>query len=190
MADNMIEITIDDRAVRAALDRLQRRLSDLSPVMRAIATELEARVEARFETATDPAGRPWAPLKPSTLAAYLARGKGNRRKDGSLTKKGAARLASRKPLYDTGDLLEAINSDAGLDYALIGVNGSVEYATTHQFGAKKGQFGKTRRGAPIPWGDIPARPFMPITPDRRLYDEEKRAIIDTLAEFLSGSRMK
>lgn len=67
----MIDVQIDDREVRAALDGLRRRLADMTPVMRAIATELEARVEARFETATDPSGRPWKPLAPSTLAAYM-----------------------------------------------------------------------------------------------------------------------
>jgi phage virion morphogenesis protein len=116
----MIDITLDDRELRQALKRLQRRLSDLTPVMRAIATELEARVEGRFETAADPTGRPWAPLKSATLVAYLRRGRGAFRKDGRLTKKGEARLASRKPLYDTGDLLGSLTSSASRSEARVG----------------------------------------------------------------------
>ncbi|MCX8018347.1 MAG: phage virion morphogenesis protein [Rhodocyclaceae bacterium] len=66
----MITLTLDDREVQAALKRLQRRLSDLTPAMRAIAHELEARTLERFETQRDPAGRPWKPLSPVTLASF------------------------------------------------------------------------------------------------------------------------
>jgi phage gpG-like protein len=46
------------------------------------------------------------------------------------------------------------------------VFGSVKkYAAVQQFGARKGAFGTTRRGAPIPWGDIPARPFLGTNDD-------------------------
>ncbi|MCO1337222.1 phage virion morphogenesis protein, partial [Microbulbifer sp. OS29] len=34
------------------------------------------------------------------------------------------------------------------------------YGAVHQFGATQGQFGKTKRGGPIPWGNIPARPWL------------------------------
>ena len=39
------------------------------------------------------------------------------------------------------------------------------YAGTHQFGAEKGAFGATSRGDPIPWGNIPARPFLGLSGD-------------------------
>lgn len=163
----MIDITLDDREVRAALDRLQNRLANMRPVMRAIATELEARVEARFETATDPAGRPWAPLKASTLTAYLSRGKGNYRKDGSLSKKGAARLASRKPLYDTGDLLGSLTSSASRSEARVGFG--VPYAAYHEFGTKR----MPRRGMLM--GDPQAR---------TLGEADRQAVLDTLREAI------
>ena len=38
--------------------------------------------------------------------------------------------------------------------------------------------GKTRRGAPIPWGDIPARPFVGLS------SEDKEAVLETIAEAL------
>ena len=37
---------------------------------------------------------------------------------------------------------------------------NVVYATTQQFGAARGEFGATRRGRPIPFGDIRARAFV------------------------------
>ena len=36
----------------------------------------------------------------------------------------------------------------------------LDYATPHQFVTEQGEFGLTSRGGPIPWGDIPARPFL------------------------------
>lgn len=166
----MIDITLEDRQVRAALERLARRVADMTPVMQAIATELEARVEARFETATDPAGRPWAPLKASTMAAYLSRGKGNYKKDGSLTKKGAARLASRRPLYDTGDLLGSLTSSASRSQARVGFG--QPYAAIHQFGGQAG------RGKKV---TIPARPFLPVTATGQwLGSDDRNAVLDIL----------
>ncbi len=44
-------------------------------------------------------------------------------------------------------------------------------AGTHQFGA-------TKRGAPIPWGDIPARPFLGLS------DEDEDDIRDIVARYL------
>ena len=62
-------------------------------------------------------------------------------------------------------LLDSIaNVSRGSD-AIVGYN--LIYATTHQFGAEKGAFGTTSRGGPIPWGDIPARPFLGISDDDR-----------------------
>ncbi|MDM7455770.1 MAG: phage virion morphogenesis protein [Tepidimonas sp.] len=52
----MIDIQLDDRDLREALDRLQRRLSDLSPVMRDIGELLVERSKPRFATSTDPDG--------------------------------------------------------------------------------------------------------------------------------------
>jgi len=58
------------------------------------------------------------------------------------------------------------------------VGSVLEYAAVQQFGAKKGAFGRTRRGAPIPWGDIPPRPFLGLS------DADRRSILDLIAEHL------
>lgn len=57
----------------------------------------------------------------------------------------------------------------------------MEYAATQQFGAKKGEFRSTKNGAPVPWGDIPARPFLGISAD----DEDK--IIEIIQSHLAAA---
>lgn len=62
----------------------------------------------------------------------------------------------------------------------IEIGSPAEYAPMHQFGAKKGAFGRTNRGAPIPWDEIPARPFLGIS------DEDNDMIRDVLLDFTAG----
>jgi phage gpG-like protein len=49
------------------------------------------------------------------------------------------------------------------------------YAAAQQFGMKKGYAGRNSKGRPIPWGDIPARPFLGIS------DYDKATILDFIA---------
>ena len=103
----MIDITIDDRELKAALDRLQRSLSDMSPVMRDIGELLAERAKQRFGSSTGPDGKAWAPNAPSTIAAYLGRHGGR--------KKGAARAAAKKPLIgESLALSTTIHYQAGI----------------------------------------------------------------------------
>lgn len=118
----MITITVQDQAVQAYLSQLMQRMGNLKPVMQSIATELETRVSARFETQTDPNGQPWKAWKPATLAAY--------------PKNGNKRLLDRY-----GDMLNSLSSIATADTARIGfsavggVAGDV-YAVYHEFGTQ------------------------------------------------------
>ncbi|MCY1187589.1 Phage virion morphogenesis family protein [compost metagenome] len=58
------------------------------------------------------------------------------------------------------------------------------YGAAMQFGMSKGYAGKTRRGASIPWGDIPARPYLGLSAED---DVEILAIIeDYLIQPLDG----
>ncbi len=115
----MIKIDIDDRDVLQALDRLARRVSDMTPAMRAIGQEMETRIAQRFETERDPAGRPWAPLKPATERAKRGRG---------------------SILYHTGELLDSRTHRAGPLEVAVGFG--KPYAAWHEFGTKRMQ----RRG--------------------------------------------
>lgn len=112
----MIKIDIDDREVVEALDRLQSKLSDLTPAMRDIAQALESETERRF----DVEGPGWPGLSPTTIR--------QRAKSGHWP---------GKMLQVSGDLARSIESEAGPRHALVSVN--KRYAAIHQFGGKAGR---------------------------------------------------
>lgn len=163
----MIQVTWDDRRVQKALADMAGRCDDLRPALSDIGELLAESAKRRFATATAPDGRRWAPNKPSTMRRYLTRFSGSQRKrGGGLTKRGAARAAAKKPLTgETKALRTTIAYTA--EARKVTIHSPMEYAAVQQFGAKKGAFGRTRKGAPIPWGDIPARPFLGISDDDR-----------------------
>ncbi len=165
-----IQITLRANNLNQILTRLQRKLSDLTPAMRDIGEALSETTKQRFRSSTSPAGKPWAPNADSTLLRYLERKGGLSKKrtatgGRTLTQKGARALGSKKPLVDSKTLGTTIFYQAGRHR--VEIASPMEYAAVQQFGARKGAFGRTSRGAPIPWGNIPARPFMGISrPDR------------------------
>lgn len=183
----MITIQLDDRQLQGALAQLRQRLADLTPVMQDIGEELVARAKQRFATSTGPDGRPWAPNRPSTLAAYAARYAGSYKKDGSLSKRGQQRIAGKKPLIgESRQLSQRLYYQAGRDSVFVG--SPQRYAGVQQFGARRGQFGRTRRGAPIPWGAIPARPFLPVTAAGEwLGTGDRDAVLGLLARALEDA---
>ena len=145
----MIEVELKDEAITAALDRLRRHLTDLSPVMNEIGEFLEDQTVRRFDEGVSPEGRPWAPKSAATIAAYERRGQ----------------RVDFRPLFgpntDGIPLRKSFFRQYGPDFVEVGTN--KPYAAVMQFGASKGAFGATSRGSPIPWGDIPARPYLGIS---------------------------
>lgn len=138
-----LEVKGDDPAL--AFAELDRRLTDLSPIMAQIAEFLLETTLARFQQGVAPDGSPWAPKSPSTIAAYQAR----------------KQAFSYRPLIGaTRSLSSAANfaTASGQDWARI--SSRAIQSAVMQLGAKKGAFGANKAGRPIPWGDIPARPFL------------------------------
>ncbi len=135
-----IDVKYDDRGVREALHRLAAAGKDLTPAMRDIAQALEAAPEDSFQSEQAPDGDPWAALSEHTKARRAKKGK------------------TGKILQVEGRLANSITSRYDAFSAEAGSN--LDYAATHQFGARKGEFGSTERGSPIPFGDVPARPFL------------------------------
>lgn len=173
----MIDIQLDDREVREALSRLQKRLGDLTPVMREIGELIVERAKQRFETSTAPDGSRWAPNSEATLGAMLARSGANFRKDGSLSKRGAARRAAKKPLVDTGTLMRQTFYRATANEVTVG--NSMVYAAIHQFG---GQAGRGRKVT------IPARPFLPVTASGQwLGTEDRDAVLDIIRSAIQAA---
>lgn len=182
MAGVSLSITIKDEEIKRLLADIQRRMGNLTPAMKIIGQIVRTSIVRNFEKGGRPAK--WKPLSPITLA----------------------RRKGRKILMDRGmggGLAGSIHSRADKDSATIGTNKI--YAAVHQFGAKKGSFGtveaeiKTHMrkitqifGRPVkprkvtvrahtrkmklPWGDIPARPFIFVHPED--WDEIRESLND------------
>lgn len=93
--------------LQAALDRAVRALDDPRDLLDALGATLEANINLRFETKTDPNGTPWAPLSPATLAIYAAEDGGKRR--GTL-------------LERTGQMINSLTHNVGPDYVQVGMS--------------------------------------------------------------------
>lgn len=180
----MISIKINDQTVQSMLNSLVKRVADMTPVMRQIGETLAEGTKQRFDTASDWDGTSWAPNTEATILRYLGATKGNFKKDGSLSKKGTKRAGAKKPL--TGET-RSLRSTTFYQASSTGVTiGSpMEYAATQQFGAVRGAFGRTRRNAPIPWGNIPPRPFLPIRRDGSMPQAAANLIMGILEDYLS-----
>ena len=136
-----IRVEFDAAEVRRALGRLLAAGSDLALLMRDIGEALLDATRERFRDEKAPDGTPWAPLSETT-------------------KKRKTRNADRI-LAEGGFLGGTLAYRVGSGEVEVG-SPSI-YAGTHQFGAAKGAFGSTSKGAPAPWGDIPARPFLGLS---------------------------
>ncbi len=145
-----VTFTLDRAEMQKTLSAMADRIRDRGPLLRSIGALARESVRTNFAAG----GRPvqWRPLK---------------RRRG-------------QPLRDTGRLQNSVTSRVEGDVVLVGTN--VRYAALHHFGARKGTFGEhlvqvrahrrqARSGGSVtvraharrmrlPWGDIPARPFM------------------------------
>jgi len=172
----MIRIELNDDAVTTALARLSTHLGDTTDVMNDIGRLLVASTKERIAAGKTPEGTAFAPRSLATLARYDALGK----------KYGP-------PLNVSGEMRQTIFHSYGPDQAEVGSN-AIQSAVM-QFGAAQGAFGarmgRTRPTEkrpksqdyffPIPWGDIPARPFLGIS------EEDRTGIIATIEEWLDGA---
>ncbi len=174
-----LELEIDEQKIREIAGRLKNALR-LKEALSSAGDYVLQRVALNFKKEQDPEGRKWPDL--SEVTKNRRRGK------------------RYKILRDSGTLRSSFTKKVSDDEVVVGT--AVEYAPTHQFGAKQGEFGtvevkirehvrkiklrrkkKKLRGKAkgqkekiikvtvsehtrkmqIPWGDIPARPFLGIT---------------------------
>lgn len=167
----MFTIEIKDDEVERSVAELQRVLEDLTPVMNEIGDHLVKATQDRMLEGKSPDGSSFAPRSATTLKAY------DRRKQ----KPGA------QPLWLTGTMRQQIHHAYGRDFVEVG-SGAVQ-AAVMQFGAGQGQFGawmgKDKLGRDhfhhLPWGDIPARPFLGLS------EVDRGNVLDILREALAGS---
>lgn len=146
MADEPIEIKIDNKAVNAKLSELASKCENLRPLMKNIAGIFASSTEENFKEE----GRPdkWTELADST--------KEQRKKQ----KKWPGQI-----LQVEGQLAASVNTQYDDNSAVIGSN--KDYAAIHQLGGKAGRNKKV---------SIPARPYLKLTDDdfdEILYETEK-----------------
>ena len=154
-------INLDTSELERVLHNAANHLTHTAPLMEDISRALLSETMMNFQLGGRPA---WAGLSPLTIA---------RRRGGA----GAI-------LQDTGELKRSIKATHSNDTATIGTN--LVYAPTHQFGAKMGQYGHTAK-SPIPWGNIPARPFIPIDKNGDISHDGFLAVREVVNGYLAGS---
>lgn len=144
MAGASLSITLDDAALVRQLGQLIGALTHPEPALRSIGEALQRTTQERFGQGQKqaPDGTPWARNSPVTIA----------------------RKGRDNPLYQRGNLQNTIR------YQLRGATGvevgtNLIYGAAHQFGMPKGYAGRNKRGAPLPWGNVPARPYLGLSAD-------------------------
>ena len=131
----MINVTVDDQAILAALRQLQNHTANLRPALKEIGETLKESTQQRFVNYTGPDGVMWEANSDATHERKASR--------------------SGIPLTDSGTLGDTINSKVlGNDSVMI--YSPMQYAAMMQFGGTKAEF-------PHLWGDIPARPFLGVS---------------------------
>ena len=156
MAGTHITIDIDDAALKREIADLIRRLQDPAAALSEIGEVLQQSTQQRFADQRGPDGTPWAPNTEVTRA---------RKKNPNILTEGGY----------LGDLIRYQLTDGGRG---VEVGSDRVYAAVQQLGQPRGASGTTKRGAPIPWGDIPARPFLGLS------DDDREQMLEILRDYL------
>lgn len=142
-------------AVRSWLNAFRDAAARPEAAMRRIGEQLVVSTKRRFNIEMSPRDGKWARNSLVTIA----------------------RKGHSKPLKGkTNALRDSIRYELQGSGKAVSVGSPLVYAAVQQFGARKGQFGTMRNGAPIPWGDIPARPFLGRSDadQQMIFDEIRR----------------
>lgn len=160
------DIEVNDDQIATFFTQLRDRLTNMTPLMQDIGEMMVDSTKQRFIAGEDPDGNEWAAKSEATIAAYHARGD----------------TPDFRPLFGPSKRLSSeVSYRVGPGGQRVEWGSSLIYAAVHQFGAKKGAFGETTSGGKIPWGDIPARPFLGLSSD----DEDKLKAL--LLEWLESA---
>lgn len=163
----MYTMKVNVENVEKALANLENAGEMRLDIMRGLGGVLLAAIERGFKNEADPVtGTAWADLSPVTLARRAKKGH------------------TGKKLQVSGHLASSFGEVALSDTSVV-VGSNVAYATTMHYGAKQGAFGRmsilsTRREVPIPWGDIPARPLLPIGENGSIHSDDEEDIAEVL----------
>lgn len=152
-----LRIQVEDETALNALRQIQARGHHITPLLMQIGESETTLTKQRFMTSTAPDGSRWAANSQTTYLKLL--GGKHTGKSGRINARGSNRVQSKRPLILSGQLMNQIHWQlAGSSAVDIGTN--LIYGRTQQYGAGQGAFGRDSRNHPIPWGTIPARPFV------------------------------
>ncbi len=158
----MIKTEINVEWAEAALVALSRSLTDMTPVMEKIGEALVDRNQQGMLAGESPDGSFYAPRSPVTIARYQR-----------------LKMSYGLPLDVQGDMRNDIFHQA--DATEVNWGSNAIQAAVMQFGAVKGAFGTAPNGSSIPWGTIPARPFIGVSAEDQVH------ILDLLEKWLEGA---
>jgi len=152
----MFTIELEHHHLQQTLNKVEWAIGDLAPLMRGIAAELANQTEENFENE----GRPqWPELSDTTTEHRAKQGHW----PGQILQVSAAGLAA------------SITTHATDSSALIGSN--KPYAAMMQFGGYQTDF-------PHLWGDIPGRPYLPMSVEGQLQPQAAEAILELTLRHL------
>lgn len=160
----MIDVQLNHAHLQEVLRRVEWAVGDLAPLMKGIAAELVAITEENLE-AEGQSGDAWPSLSEVTTSHREEAGTW----PGQMLQVSSAGLAA------------SISTQADDSSALVGSN--KPYAAMMHFGGDKADW-------PHLWGDIPARPYLPMDADGKLQPEAEEAILDlALAHMEKAARL-
>ena len=151
----MLTVTVNSKPVDDLLTTLLGRMGNLNPAMQGIGQELNSRISARFETRSDPLGKPWEPWAESTRENYPKDGRG-------------------LLLERYGDMLKSLsfqadNTSVRVGFGTVASKAGDVYAAYHEWGTKK----------------MPRRGLLFADPDAgTLAPDDETAVLDILRVFL------
>lgn len=163
----MYEVKINNDSITTALKQALTRQDDLSDLMLDLGELMVQRTQDRMLTGKQADGQPFAPRSQATLKRYKK-----------------LNLKFSVPLDQSGRLRKSIAYDA--DKSKVSWGSNEIQAAVMQFGAEAGAFGarigKNKKGRsyfmPIPWGNIPARPYLGVG------TADSQAIVETIEDWL------
>lgn len=155
----MLTIELNHQRLQQTLNQIEDAIGDLTPLMQAIAAELASQTEENFEHE----GRPeWPELSDVTIERRAKQG----------------HWPGQMLQVSAGGLAASIVTHATDSSAVVGSN--KPYAAMMQFGGEQASF-------PNLWGDVPARPYLPMDASGLLQAETDRSILKHALNHLQAA---
>lgn len=145
----MFTVELEHQHLQQTLRKVESAVGDLTPLMHSLAAELASQTEENF----DQEGRPQWPELSDTTTEHRAK---HGHWPGKILQVSAAGLAA------------SITTQTTDSSALVGSN--KPYAAMMQFGGEQADF-------PQLWGDMPARPYLPMDATDALQPEAEQALL-------------